>query len=49
MASYLEKKIQELHALPPNELREKGIEARKGNEGEEEREVEKIKGEYKVQ
>ncbi len=45
---YLEARVRELYALPPQELKEKGIAARKGNEGEDEREVEKIKGEYGV-
>jgi putative nucleotidyltransferase with HDIG domain len=45
---YLESRVRELYALPPQELKEKGITARKGNEGEDEREAEKIKEEYKV-
>lgn len=46
---YLEKRIKELHALAPAELAKEGKEARKSNEGEDEKEVEKIKQEYKVQ
>jgi hypothetical protein len=46
--SYLEQRVKDLYALPPNDLKQKGIEARKQNEGEEEKEVEKIKEEYRV-
>lgn len=46
---YLEKRVADLYALDPKELVRLGKEARKQNEGEEEKEIEKIKGEYKVQ
>jgi tRNA nucleotidyltransferase (CCA-adding enzyme) len=46
---YLEKRVAELYALAPQELEKYGKEARKSNEGEDEKEVEKIKQEYKVQ
>ena len=46
---YLEHRVKELHALSPEELKKQGIAARQANEGEEEKEVEKIKEEYKVQ
>ena len=46
---YLENKIKELYSLPKNELIKLGKEARDKNEGEEEKEIEKIKGEYRVQ
>lgn len=46
---YLEKRIQDLFALSAKELMTLGKEARKSNEGEDEREVEKIREEYKVQ
>lgn len=46
---YLEQRVKDLHALSPQELKAQGIAARKANEGEEEKEVDKIKGEYKVQ
>ncbi|MEK7135374.1 MAG: hypothetical protein AAB780_01570, partial [Patescibacteria group bacterium] len=46
---YLEKRIKELYALGPEELAKLGKEARLSNEGEDEKEVEKIKQEYKVQ
>ncbi|MDP2642076.1 MAG: HD domain-containing protein [bacterium] len=45
---YLEERIKELHALKPAELAELGLAAREKNEGEEEKEIEKIKEEYKV-
>ena len=46
---YLEKRVGELHALKPQELKELGEIARSKNESEEEKEVEKIREEYKVQ
>lgn len=46
---YLEKRVKELYALDPEDLAKQGKEARKQNAGEEEREIEKIKEEYKVQ
>ncbi|MDP3763938.1 MAG: HD domain-containing protein [bacterium] len=46
---YLGQRIGELHALKPKELADLGKIARIKNEGEEEREVEKIREEYKVQ
>jgi poly(A) polymerase/tRNA nucleotidyltransferase (CCA-adding enzyme) len=46
---YLEQRVKDLYALAPEELKKQGIAARNSNEGEEEKEVEKIKGEYKVQ
>ena len=46
---YLEKKVQELHALTPSELVRLGKLAREKNESEDEKEVEKIRKEYKVQ
>lgn len=46
---YLEKRIHKLNALDKNELMKLGREARIQNEGEEEKEVEKIKQDYKVQ
>ncbi len=45
---YLEKRTKELFALSGEELREIGMKARQENSGEEERELEKIKEEYKV-
>ncbi len=45
---YLENKVKELYALPPQELKSQGIAARESNEGEDEKEVEKIKEDYKV-
>ncbi len=45
---YLEERVKTLYALSPQELKEKGIAARRSNEDEDEREVEKIKEEYKV-
>lgn len=47
--AYLEKRIKELFALAPEELAKLGKEARLSNEGEDEKEIEKIKQEYKVQ
>ncbi len=44
----LEQRIKDLYALAPAELAKLGKEARHSNEGEEEKEVEKIKEEYKV-
>jgi tRNA nucleotidyltransferase (CCA-adding enzyme) len=46
---YLEKKVRDLNELPAGELAKLGKEARTKNESEEEKEVEKIKEEYKVQ
>ena len=46
---HLEKRTKELFALPEKELTEEGIRARKQNEGEEEKEIGKIREEYKVQ
>jgi len=45
---YLEKRIQELHKLTPAELTKQGSIARASNEGEEEKEIDKIREEYKV-
>lgn len=45
---YLEKRVKELFALIPEELDKQGREARKSNQGEDEKEVEKIREEYKV-
>ena len=45
---YLEKRVKELFALPKPELEKQGREAKKLNEGEEEKEVEKIRTEYGV-
>jgi len=45
---YLESRIQELYALDPQELVRAGKEARLENQSEDEREVEKIREEYKV-
>lgn len=45
----LEKKVMELSALPAQELAKLGREARKSNEGEDEKEISKIRSEYKVQ
>jgi putative nucleotidyltransferase with HDIG domain len=45
---YLEKRVYELYALPEGELEKLGKEARAKNAGEEEKEVEKIKGKYSV-
>ncbi|MSR87900.1 MAG: HD domain-containing protein [Candidatus Zambryskibacteria bacterium] len=46
---YLEKRILELSALNPEELAKLGKEARTKNAGEEEKEIGKIREEYKVQ
>ena len=46
---YLEKRIQELQALEPNELAKQGGAARESNAGEDAKEIEKIRDEYKVQ
>ena len=46
---YLEQRVGELHALKPDELVELGKTARSKNENEEEKEIEKIREEYKVQ
>ncbi|OHB14447.1 MAG: hypothetical protein A3G05_00045 [Candidatus Zambryskibacteria bacterium RIFCSPLOWO2_12_FULL_45_14] len=45
---YLEKRVRELHALKSGELARLGKAARTKNEGEEEKEIEKIREEYKV-
>ena len=45
---YLESKVRELHTLKPAELAELGKDARNKNESEEEKEIEKIREEYKV-
>lgn len=45
---YLEKRVQMLHALPKKELETLGKEARKQNESEDEKEIEKIKGKHGV-
>ncbi len=45
---YLETRVRELHALEPTELKQLGKIARAKNESEEEKEVEKIREEYKV-
>jgi len=45
---YLEKRVLELSALKPEELAQLGKEARAKNEGEEEKEIGKIREEYKV-
>ena len=45
---YLEKKVVELHALTPDELSKLGKDARTKNETEEEKEISKIREEYKV-
>jgi tRNA nucleotidyltransferase (CCA-adding enzyme) len=45
---YLENRIKKLFALSEEELREMGLKARQENAGEEEKELEKIKEEYKV-
>lgn len=47
-SAQLEKRVQELHALKPAELAKLGKDARKRNEGEDEKESEKIKEKYKV-
>ncbi len=46
---YLEKQIKSLFALPEKELMQLGREAREKNEGEDEKEIGKIREEYKVQ
>ena len=46
---YLEKRVKELHVLKPKELVDLGKAARAKNESEEEKEIEKIREEYKVQ
>ncbi len=46
--AYLEKRVEKLHALKPKELAELGKIARAKNESEEEKEVEKIREEYRV-
>ncbi|KKW01307.1 MAG: Polynucleotide adenylyltransferase/metal dependent phosphohydrolase [Parcubacteria group bacterium GW2011_GWA1_49_11] len=46
---YLENRIRELHALKPEELLKLGKAARAKNASEEEKEIEKIREEYKVQ
>lgn len=46
---YLEKRVGELHALEPTELSKLGRKARAKNESEEEKEIGKIREEYKVQ
>lgn len=45
---YLEGRVQELHALKPDELARLGKEAKTKNESEEEKEISKIREEYKV-
>ena len=45
---YLEKRIMELHALTKDKLAKLGREAKIKNESEEEKEIEKIREEYKV-
>jgi len=45
---YLEEKVHALHTLPPEELNKLGRQARKSNESEDEKEVEKIKGKHGV-
>jgi tRNA nucleotidyltransferase (CCA-adding enzyme) len=46
---YLEKKVRELHALKREELTRFGETARIKNKGEEEKEIEKIREDYRVQ
>ncbi|MEK7176963.1 MAG: HD domain-containing protein [Patescibacteria group bacterium] len=46
---HLEKRVLELHALPPQELFKFGKIAKDKNEGEEEKEIGKIREEYKVE
>ncbi len=46
---YLESRVRELHALKPSDLTELGKTARARNESEEEKEIEKIREDYKVQ
>ena len=45
---YLEKRVSELYALSPEELARQGREAREKNQGEEEKEIGKIREEYGV-
>lgn len=45
---YLEKRVEKLHALKPKELADLGKAARTKNESEEEKEVEKIREDYRV-
>ncbi|OHA91618.1 MAG: hypothetical protein A2758_00710 [Candidatus Zambryskibacteria bacterium RIFCSPHIGHO2_01_FULL_49_18] len=45
---YLEKRVKELFHLSKSELEKQGREAKKQNLGEEEKEIEKIRGEYGV-
>ena len=47
--AYLEQRVEELHALKPAELKKLGLEAKVKNESEEEKEIGKIREEYKVQ
>jgi len=46
---HLEKRVVELHALKPQELAKLGKQSRVNNQTEDEKEVEKIKEEYKVE
>jgi tRNA nucleotidyltransferase (CCA-adding enzyme) len=46
---YLEDRVRELQKLSPRELMEEGKKAREANAGEDEKEVERIRSEYKVQ
>ena len=46
--NYLESRVKELYALDPQELARQGRDAREENQGEEEKEIEKIREEYKV-
>jgi tRNA nucleotidyltransferase (CCA-adding enzyme) len=46
---YLEKRVEELFVLSPEELKKQGIVARKLNAGEEEKELGKIREEYHVE
>ena len=45
---YLEARVMELHALPANELSRLGKLAKTKNQSEDEKEVEKIREDYKV-
>jgi tRNA nucleotidyltransferase (CCA-adding enzyme) len=45
---YLEKRVEQLSALPQEELAKLGKEAKEKNEGEEEKEIEKINEQHKV-
>lgn len=47
-SEYLNNRVKALYDLPGDELIKRGIKARRQNEGEEEKEVEKIRGEYGV-